>query len=180
MSDQNKYVNTFIENSVGMIHEYVSLVLQLKTQVKLSEDMLAEKNAIISSLDEQVKQAKDELESNKKELSNVITNSNERVSQSVANSSKWEQEYNSMKARVEHLDTFVNQVNEMKQMLIDKNKEIEDLQNKIETLSKKTTKNSTSKTVINTSNRQDVSSETKEQEPVSFMIESQPDKNDDF
>lgn len=171
MSDQSKYVNTFIENSVGMIHEYVSLVLQLKTQAKLAEDMLAERNAIVSSLEQQINEFKTELENSRNELHQTISNSNEQVNQSRADSSKWEQEYNSMKARVEHLDTFVNQVNEMKQMLIDKNKEIEDLQKKIENLSKKNSKTLAPKVVINTLNKR---------EDSLVMEEQEPDKNDDF
>lgn len=167
MSDQSKYVNTFIENSVGMIHEYVSLVLQLKTQAKLAEDMLADRNAIVSSLEQQVNEFRTELENSRSELSRTITHSNEQVNQSRADSSKWENEYNAMKARVEHLDTFANQVNEMKQMLIDKNKEIEDLQKKIDNLSKKQTKPSAPKLPL--------------EKKDTFLVMKEPkDENDDF
>lgn len=167
MSDQSKYVNTFIENSVGMIHEYISLVLQLKTQVKLTEDMLAERNAITSSLEEQIRELRTELENSRNELNQTISSSNEQVNQSRADSSKWEQEYNAMKARADHLDTFANQVNEMKSMLIEKNKEIEDLQNKIENLSKKPAKPAAPKLPLD--------------KKENFLVMKEPkDENDDF
>jgi predicted RNase H-like nuclease (RuvC/YqgF family) len=148
MSDQSKYINTYIENSIGMIHEYVGLVLQARTQAKIANDIVAEKDAIISSLHEQ-------------------------VNQSRADASKWGQEYNSIKSNTEHTDTLVAQINEMKQMVITKNKEIEDLKNKIETLTKPApVKTPSPKKVINIEDKRGKSIVMKEPEPE--------DKNDDF
>jgi len=151
MSDSNAYINAYVDNSVGMLHEYVTMVLQLKTQLKVTGDILAEKDNVITELQKQV----------------------EQINQSRADASKWEQEYNSIKAKADHLETFANQVNEMKRMLQDKNNEIEVLQKKIDSLTKpKTVKTSSPKKVINTQD--------KREEPI-VMEESEPeDKNDDF
>lgn len=172
MSDQSKYVNTYIENSIGMIHEYVSLVLQARTQAKIANDIVAEKDATISSLDEQVQAFKSELEKNRNELNQTVATSNEQVNQSRADALKWEHEYNSIKAKAEHTDTLVAQINEMKQMVITKNNEIEDLKNKIETLTKPPVKTPSPKKVINIEDKRDKSIVMKEPEPE--------DKNDDF
>ena len=151
MSDSNAYINAYVDNSVSMLHEYVTMVLQLRTQLKVTSDILAEKDNVITELQKQV----------------------EQINQSRADASKWEQEYNSIKSRADHLETFANQVNEMKLMLLNKNKEIETLQKKIDNLTNpKSSKSSSPKKVINTND--------KREEPI-VMKEPQPeDKNDDF
>jgi chromosome segregation ATPase len=172
MSDQSKYINTYIEHSIGMIHEYVSLVLQARTQAKLANDIVAEKDATISFLDEQVQTFKSELEKNRNELNQTVTTSNEQINRSRADASKWEHEYNSIKAKAEHTDTLVAQINEMKQMVITKNKEIEDLKKQIENLTKPApVKTPSPKKVINIEDKRDKSI---------VMKEPEPDKNDDF
>lgn len=162
MSDQSRYVNTYIENSMGMIHEYVSLVLQLKTQVKIANDVIVERDAVISSLQSEMESIK--LQS---------LSSSEEIDRFRTDASRWEREYNVAKSKIEHIDTFANQINEMKQMLIEKNREIEKLQKKIESLTKsKLTKSFAPKKLINTEDKSEQSIAMKDPDPV--------DKNDDF
>lgn len=171
MTDQNAYINAYVDNSVGMLHEYVTMVLQLRTQLKIANDMVAEKDATISSLREQVSGVSSELQ---EELNKVkgdlesyrsqIGDNNELINKSRADAIKWEQEYNDMKNKMSHMDTLTSQMNEMKKMIIDKDKEIQDLKEQL-------TPKPSPKKVINTKD--------KREEPLA-MKEPEPDKNDDF
>jgi len=138
MTDQNAYINAYVDNSVGMLHEYVTMVLQLKTQLKVTGDMVAGKDAAISSLEEQLAGVKSSLDEQlagvKSELDSYksqIGTNNEKINQSRADAIKWEQEYNDMKNKVSHMDTLISQMNEMKKLIIDKDNEIENLKEKL-------------------------------------------------
>ena len=160
MSDSNAYINAYVDNSVGMLHEYVTMVLQLKTQLKVTSDMVAGKDATISSLEEQLGGIRAELDSYKSKLGD----NNEQINQSRADAIRWEQEYNEMKNKVSHMDTLTSQMNEMKKIIIDKDKEIESLKEKL-------TPKSPPKKVINT---------TKDKSETPLVMKETEEKNDDF
>ena len=46
MSDSNKFVNTYIEVAVGTVHELLNQVLQLKTEARITSDLVSEKDQI--------------------------------------------------------------------------------------------------------------------------------------
>ena len=170
MTDQNAYINAYVDNSVGMLHEYVTMVLQLRTQNKIVNDMVAEKDATISSLREQVSgvstELQEELNRVKGELESYrsqIGDNNQLINQSRADAIKWEQEYNDMKNKMSHMDTLTSQMNDMKKMIIDKDNEIQDLKDKLES-------KPSPKKVINTKD--------KREEPLA--MKEPEDKNDDF
>ena len=117
MSDSSKFINSYIENSMSMIHEYVALVLQLRAQVKVTEDLVAEKEQYIQVLLKDVENAKAELNNNRTEYGQL----NEKIN-----------EIRGLKQQLEHMNTFVNQVNDMKKMLKDKDREIDKLKGKSE------------------------------------------------
>ena len=74
MSDSTTFINAYVENSVSMLHEYVTLVLQLKTQIKVTGDMLVEKDQHIVSLQQQIESNKlnlDQLNEKINEMSDV-------------------------------------------------------------------------------------------------------------
>lgn len=120
MSDsQQKYINTYIEHAIGMLHEYVNMVVQLKTQLKIVNDLIKEKDEVISSLQEQN-------ESNK--------HSSEEVEKANANARSWEEQFNAMKGKVSILDTLTNQFNDAKKMVLEKNQEIQRLTSEIDGL----------------------------------------------
>lgn len=160
MTDQNAYINAYVDNSVGMLHEYVTMVLQLKTQLKVTSDMVAEKETTISSLNEEVERIKGELNSYKSK----IGDNNQLINQSKADAIKWEKEYNEMKNKVSLVDNLTSQMNEMKKIILEKDKEIVLLNNKL-------SPKPSPKKIINTKD--------KREEPI-VMKESEPDKNDDF
>jgi len=127
MSDTSKFVNAYIENAMTMIHDNVALVLQLKAQAKVVNDMLAEKDERIAVLQNEVESIKSELSNSRSNLSSYT----EQINSSQANARKWEEEVEQLRNQMEHMQTFVNQINEMKKMLRGKDQEIEELKLKL-------------------------------------------------
>ena len=121
MSDPNKYINYYVENSMSMVHEYINTLLQTKTQLRVLEDQVKEKDAAIASL-------QNELESH---LSNK-----QEVDRALANATTWENSFNDMKNKVSHMDTITNQVAEAKKILVEKNAELNKALGIIENLKK--------------------------------------------
>ena len=111
MSDQ-KYVNTYIDTAIGAIHENINVLIQTRTQLKLANEAIVEKEEHIKALYQEIeKYQNNETEANK----------------SLQNARNWEEQYNSMKVKVSHMDTLMNQYNEVKNLLISKNAELDDV-----------------------------------------------------
>lgn len=105
MSDQNKYINAYVDHAVGMLHENLTTVLQLKSQLRVANELVVEKEKTISSLQSELDQSKSSL-----------TDKNS----AIQNAQKWEADYNAMKNKVSHMDTLLHQMNDMKKTIIDK------------------------------------------------------------
>lgn len=117
--DQNKYINTYIDIVVGQLHEYLNTNLQLKTQAKLANDLIQEKDQIIGNLQNQ--------------LSSIQNNDNDvRVAKDQAK--HWEDSYHAMTNKVAHMETLLNQLKEMKNIIQEKDKMIVYLNEQIEEL----------------------------------------------
>jgi predicted RNase H-like nuclease (RuvC/YqgF family) len=106
MNDNNKYINLYIENALGMVHQYLNEVLQLKTQNKILNDLVLEKDQVINSL--QV--------------------SNDEITRMQASNKSMEEKYVNMKNKASHVDNLLNQVNEMKLKIQEKDKKIAELE----------------------------------------------------
>ena len=50
MSDSNKFVNSYIETCMNTLQENLASIVQLKTQLKLANDLIAEKDAVIGNM----------------------------------------------------------------------------------------------------------------------------------
>ena len=105
MSDQNKFVNTYIDTIIATVHEQTNSLLQLKAQTKVLGDLLLEKDQVILSLTQQ------------------LENSNTDASELVA----LRNECASLRTKASHIDTFASQVAQMKNIILQKDKEIEAL-----------------------------------------------------
>jgi chromosome segregation ATPase len=112
MSDHQKYVNAYVDNALGMIHEQTSTILQLKSQLRIATEVVSEKDALISSLEEQ-------LEETKKTASGLT--------KSVEDSNALKASYEALKNKVSHMDALTTQLNDIKHSLLNKNVEIENL-----------------------------------------------------
>ena len=126
--DQNNYINTYIDIAVGQLHEYLNTSLQLKTQAKLANDLIQEKDQVIGSLQNQL---------------DSIQNNNNDVQIAKDRAKHWEDSYHAMLNKVAHMETLLNQLKEMKSMVQEKDKIIANLNEQIEDLK-------TPKKVINT------------------------------
>ena len=136
MSDANKFINTYVDIAVGIVHENLNSILQFKTQLKLANDLVLEKDQVISGLEKEIESYKSE---------------NSRIGSLENDAKNWENEYNSMKNKVSHMDTLTNQYNDLKNQFVSKEKEIEDLKQTIEKLKvdKKRQSVSSPKKIIN-------------------------------
>lgn len=111
--DQNKFINAYIDIIIGQLHEMLSNNLQLKTQVKLANDLLQEKEQFIANLQNQL---------------NAVQSNDEDVRKSREQAKFWEDSYHAMNAKVSHMDTLLKQISEMKTMIQERDKLIESLQ----------------------------------------------------
>ena len=109
MTDQSAYVNAYLENTVAMLHDQLNQIIQLKTQVKLSENLLSQKDSTIAEL------------SNKLSVS-VATEKELTALKEKARIA--EDSHHALLNKVSHMEALQNQFNELKRMYIDKEKEL--------------------------------------------------------
>lgn len=161
MSDSGKYINTYIDSAITMSHDFMVQILQLKTELKLINDLVQEKDQVISVL---TKEKEDAVQNLIKEKEDAVTNltqerdristslqqenekhrneiqseseklrlAQEEVNKALSNARHWEDQFNAMKNKVSHIDAIGGQLNSMKQELIKKTEEVEKLKKKLE------------------------------------------------
>ena len=108
MIDQGKFINTYIDTIVNSLLEYVKSNLQLQTQVKVSELVIAEKDQIIAGLQQQINENK------------VAEDWRVKFEASESN-------YAAMQSKLSHMDTLLKQVADMKKIILEKDAEIAEL-----------------------------------------------------
>lgn len=118
MVDQNKFINTYIDIIVNTLLEQIKSNLQLQTQVKIHEFVVADKDQIIASLTQQLSENK--------------VAEDWKVKYEAA-----ETNYSAVLGKVKHMDTLLSQIGEMKNIIIGKDLEIENLKTEINELSVK-------------------------------------------
>lgn len=119
MSDQQKYINGYIDNAMGMIHDNVSTILQLKTQLRIATEIVPEKDARIASLQEQLDECK---------------NASAGLSKSIEEAGTIKASYEAIKNKVSHMDALTSQLNEVKQALLTRSNELESIKQENEKL----------------------------------------------
>jgi chromosome segregation ATPase len=132
--DQNKYINAYVDSAVGIIHENLSSILQLKAQIRVVNDTMLEKDQVIATLQSQLDQVK---------------NNDASVAAANEKAAHWEASYHTMSNKIAHMDTLLNQVKEMKALIQERDSVIVDLKNKLEEIKnpKKVTTSKTKKLV---------------------------------
>ena len=116
MSDANAYMNAYVDNAVGMIHEYVGGILQLKTQLKVCESIIETKNAELTDLKNQLI-GDGNLGTENVELHQRCNN--------------LQSDNNALAQKVSHMDNLLRQLSQMKQDIITRNNMIADLEQKL-------------------------------------------------
>jgi hypothetical protein len=111
--DQSKYINTYIDVIIGQLHETLSSNLQLKTQVKIANDIIQEKDQVIINLQNHL---------------SSVQNNDEDVRNAKEHAKHWEDSYHAMNAKVAHMDTLLKQITDMKNQILLRDKQIEELQ----------------------------------------------------
>lgn len=147
MSDQNKFINAYVETSLSILHDYINQTIQLKSQLKVATDTLTQ-------LQNEVQQVKTE---------------NTEKDSAIQKAAALEHANHSLQNKVSHLETALNQITEMKRMILQKDEAIRSLEMQIEELKKPVKK------VIN--RKKHIQANT-----VSTAIVAKPDiiKTDDF
>jgi len=114
MSDSSSYVNAYIDNAVGMLHEHISTILNLKAQNKVITDLVALKDAQIVQLAQSLENERLNRETNNDELV-VLRNKNQSLESTM-------KEYDK---KLSHMNTLLKQVSEMKNIILEKDKELQ-------------------------------------------------------
>ena len=110
MSDPNKFINTYIDTTIATLHEYVGSSLQLKTQLKIANDLLIERDETIAQL----------VSENENFKNNFTTNHDDAESVRVALLSCQdklkiaEESHTAISSKVSHMDTLLKQLTDMK------------------------------------------------------------------
>lgn len=112
MIDQGKFVNAYIDVALNTLTDYLKANLQLQAQLKINSEVVGEKDNIISSLNQQLLENK-EAEDWKQKYEAL------------------EKNYHAASNKVSHMNTLLNQLNDMKRIVEEKNIEILHLNNKI-------------------------------------------------
>lgn len=110
MSDPNKFINTYIDTAIATLHEYVGSSLQLKTQLKLANDLLIERDATIAQLSSEIENLRTNYSANQENSDSVkaeLLSCQDRLR--IA-----EESHAAIKNKLTHMDTLLNQVTEMK------------------------------------------------------------------
>lgn len=115
MVDQNLFINTYIDVIVATLQEHLKANLQLQTQVKVNEFVVAEKDKTIASLTEEINQ-------------NKIAE-DWKVKYEAA-----ETNYSAIMSKLKHMDGILAQFNDMKKLLAEKDAQITVLKEDLEQL----------------------------------------------
>jgi hypothetical protein len=111
--DQNKFINTYIDIIINALLENVKTNLQLQTQVKVNEFVVAEKDQIINNLNQQLSENK------------IAEDWKTKYDAAESN-------YSAILGKLKHMDTLLIQVGEMKNSIISKDLEIKNLRQELE------------------------------------------------
>jgi len=140
MSDPNKFINAYINTAIQTIHESATQNLKLKTDLAVLNEVLAEKEQQIASLTsrtEELEKSVSDESANSSELTK-ITNSYTEINERLR------QENEAFRKKVEHMNSVLTQLVEMKKMLQERDAELQKLKSPKKTRAKKK--------VINTDN----------------------------
>jgi len=146
MSD--KFINTYVDFAIGTIHEQLNNILQLKTQLKIANDLILEKDGVINALTQENNSTVGDLNTEIKTLKDEVSTI-DSLRRTISNLTT---ENEALKSKSSHIDTCLNQVSEMKKEIISrdeiikqKNEEIAKLKNKSEKVSLKSKETSINK-----------------------------------
>jgi chromosome segregation ATPase len=110
MSDPNKFINTYIDTTIATLHEYVGSSLQLKTQLKLANDLLVERDATITQLTSEIESINNNFSTNQDNTETMkvaLLSCQDRLK--IA-----EESHSAISSKVSHMDILLKQLGDMK------------------------------------------------------------------
>lgn len=110
--DHTKYINTYIDVAMATINENTAQLLQLKTQSRIANELIAERDGQIELLKQQI----ESLSSSVIDFDG-IKKQNEEL----------QQQHTGFLNKLSHMDGLLKQVTDMKQEIIVRNTEIDNL-----------------------------------------------------
>lgn len=106
--DQNKFINTYIDLIINNLLDYVKTNLQLQTQIKVSEFVVAEKDQAIAALTKQLQE-------------NTVAEDWKTKYEAA------EVNYSATLNKVKHMDTLLAQIADMKNQITSRDSELAEL-----------------------------------------------------
>lgn len=127
MSDQSKFINTYIDTTIAALHEYMGSSLQLKTQLKLANDTILEKDGLIAQLANEIENLKSINSTNINQSTSLQAELAEcRNRMAAADDSN-----NAMSSKLSHMDNILKQLSDTNQIVSAKDGEIASLTNEL-------------------------------------------------
>lgn len=165
MSDQSTYINTYIDITMETIQAYLKESVQLKTQLRIANAIIAQKDHVIESFNQNKKNFETDLD---------------ELNLSRNNAKRWEEQYNAMVQKVANMDALTAQYNTMKKDYIRKEYECDSLKKEIDKLKEgnKLTKKTKAVTGKKDINIKDITSSALVKNAVATVEVT--DENDDF
>jgi hypothetical protein len=140
--DQNKFINTYIDITVNTLQDYIKANLQLQTQVKVHEFVIADKDKVIADLSQQLTENK------------AAEDWKLKYDAAEAN-------YSAILNKLKHMDVLLAQVNDMKKLIVTRdaqieilNKEIDELKSQKKVINTKTKKREESLLLVENGNQE--------------------------
>lgn len=157
MTDANKFINNYIEISTNALHEYLNQTLQLKTQLKLANEIIQEKDKLIGQLSAEQSNTNinadtnHQLQEDVRLLNQKLIEKDQQISSlsdQIEKSKNDLKEFNDLRQRfasldesntamrnkISHMETLTKQVNEMKNEVIKSQDIISQKENTIDKL----------------------------------------------
>lgn len=110
MSDPNKFINTYIDTTIATLHEYVGSSIQLKTQLKMANDLLVERDATVAQLTEKIESINNNFTTNQNDTESV----KEALLSCQDKLKIAEESHTAISSKVSHMDTLLKQLSDMK------------------------------------------------------------------
>jgi chromosome segregation ATPase len=123
MSDPNKFINTYIDTTIATLHEYVGSSLQLKTQLKLANDLLVERDAAIAQLTGEIQNVNNNFTTTQDDTETMkaaLLSCQDKLK--IA-----EESHTAISSKVSHMDTLLKQLTDMKSEIITRDDQIASL-----------------------------------------------------
>jgi len=127
MSDSNKFINTYIDTTIATLHEFLGSSLQLKTQLKLANDLLIERDATITQLTSEIENINNNFSTNQdntETMKAALLSCQDKLK--IA-----EESHTAISSKVSHMDTLLKQLTDMKNEIKTRDDQIASLNNDI-------------------------------------------------